>query len=302
MNLQNQFDKSYFALKDDVGAVWIDRDFIKISGKDSSIYLQGQLTQNIDLVKVGESVLSFILEPQGKVDALVRVTKIDEQQWLLDTNKGFGQAVVDRLCKYKLRMKLQIELLDWKCLGIRGPRSIEFKPTSNNESKIYTLDSSLRTIEGFDLVGLEIPEPQNVAMCDPQAWDALRIEAGIPYMGSELNEKTIPAEAEINDLAISFTKGCYTGQELVARIDSRGNNVPKKLRGIIIDSSLEVPIGAVVNLEGEQVGTISSSSYSSQKQKYIGLAYLKRNVPSVAEVVVTWDDEQAPAISTTVPF
>lgn len=302
MNLQDQFDKSYFALKEDVGAIWIERDFIKVSGKDSSSYLQGQLTQNIDSVQIGKSVLSFILEPQGKVNALVRLTKTDEQQWLLDINKGFGQGVVDRLCKYKLRMKLQIELLDWKCLGIRGPKSIEFRSKDAKDSEIYTLDSSLRTIEGFDLVGRDVAEPQDIAMCDPLAWDALRIEAGIPNMGSELNEKTIPAEAEINDLAVSFTKGCYTGQELVARIDSRGNNVPKKLRGIIIDSTLEVPIGAVVNFEGKKVGTISSSSYSCQKQKYVGLAYLKRDVPPMAEIVVTWEDEQAFAVSTTVPF
>lgn len=302
MNLQNQFNESYFALSNNVGAVWLEREFIKVIGKDSSSYLQGQLTQNIDSVKIGESVLSFILEPQGKVDALVRVTKIDEQEWLLDTNKGFGQVVIDRLCKYKLRMKLQIELLDLQCLGIRGPKSSTFRSKIADDPKIYILDHSLRGIQGFDLVGSEITCPSDIAICDPMAWDVIRIEAGIPNMGSELNEKTIPAEAEINDLAVSFTKGCYTGQELVARIDARGNNVPKKLRGIVIDSNVEVPQGALISFEGKQVGTISSSGYSCQKQKYVGLAYLKRDVPPIAELIITWDSVQVSANSTTVPF
>ena len=91
------------------------------------------------------------------------------------------------------------------------------------------------------------------------AYEAVRIECGVPAMGSELTERTIPAEAGqwVIDRSVSFTKGCYTGQELVARIDSRGGNVPRHLRGIVIDAD-PPPVGGVVVADGVEVGTLTS--------------------------------------------
>ena len=70
---------------------------------------------------------------------------------------------------------------------------------------------------------------------DPAAFEAARIEAGVPAMGREITDKTIPQEAgALVEHAVSFTKGCYTGQELVARLDARGNNVARRLRGVVL--------------------------------------------------------------------
>ena len=89
----------------------------------------------------------------------------------------------------------------------------------------------------------------------------VRIEDGVPAMGAELSDKTIPAEAgqAVIDASVSFTKGCYTGQELVARVDSRGNNVPRQVRALVLAGAEAPPaLGAEVTDQGKAVGAITS--------------------------------------------
>jgi folate-binding protein YgfZ len=109
----------------------------------------------------------------------------------------------------------------------------------------------------------------------------MRIRQGRPAMGSELDESTIPAAAGIVDESVDFTKGCYVGQELVARIDSRGSNTPTSLYGLRFDGPAPAA-GAELLLDGAAVGTVTSVADSPQAGP-IGLGYLKRSV----EVPVT---------------
>src|SRR5271157_4775990 len=81
--------------------------------------------------------------------------------------------------------------------------------------------------------------PFGATPVDAAAYEAVRVEAGFPRHGDELDERTIPAEAGLVEASVSFTKGCYTGQELVARIDSRGSNVPRRLRGLLLSGPAE---------------------------------------------------------------
>ena len=123
----------------------------------------------------------------------------------------------------------------------------------------------------------------------------MRIEAGIPVMGRELDENTIPAEAGVVDMSVSFTKGCYTGQELVARIDSRGGNVPRRLRGVILGDGTVPPVGATVQSESKEVGRVTSAAFSPRFDAPVALAYVRRAVEVPAEVVVEWDGGSSPA-------
>ncbi len=109
-------------------------------------------------------------------------------------------------------------------------------------------------LPGGDLVGESPEAPAGVAMCGMDAYEAVRIEAGIPVMGRELDERTIPAEAGVVDMSVSFTKGCYTGQELVARIDSRGGNVPRRLRGLVLADGAGAGRAPRVQADGKDVG------------------------------------------------
>ena len=107
----------YRALRADVGAVWLARDFVQIAGPEAEAYLQGQLSQDVAAIAPGASAWSFLLQPQGKVDARVRVLRHTLDRFTLDVDGGFGDAVLARLQRFKLRTKADIEALDWRCLS-----------------------------------------------------------------------------------------------------------------------------------------------------------------------------------------
>jgi tRNA-modifying protein YgfZ len=137
-------------------------------------------------------------------------------------------------------------------------------------------------VEGYDELGPGARLPEGVPPMDEAVYEALRIERGVPRMGSELDETTIPAAAGVVDRAVSFTKGCYTGQELVARIDSRGGNVPSRLLLVATGAEM-VPAGAALLVEGEEVGSVTSAAAG------VALAYVKRRVSPPAEALARWD-------------
>ena len=108
---------------------------------------------------------------------------------------------------------------------------------------------------GWDLLSPEPVPVDGVPEVPAEAFEVRRIEAGLPRMGAELTERTIPAEAGIVEMSVSFTKGCYTGQELVARIDSRGGHVPRRLRGLTLPAGSPVPApGTAVEVDGRERG------------------------------------------------
>lgn len=278
--------EDYWALRKDAGAVWLPRDFVRVSGPDALTFLQGQLSQDVEQLAVGASAPSFLLQPQGKVDALLRVRRVEDDAVILDTDAGFGDAVRTRLERFKLRIKADIEPLAWRCVAVRGPSAHSFA---------IGLDADWPGLPGVDIVG-EGPElPEGVRVCDMQAYDAVRIEAGVPAMGREIDERTIPAETGVVDRAVSFTKGCFTGQELVARIDSRGGNVPRHLRGVVVGTNVVPPVGATISANGKEVGVLTSVAESLARRAPVALAYVRRAVEPPADVTLTWDGGSAPA-------
>ena len=145
----------------------------------------------------------------------------------------------------------------------------------------------VRDIFGPDLDASALGLPS----IEAAAYTALRIEAGVPKMGSELDESTIPAAAGIVEQSVSFTKGCYTGQELVARIDSRGNNVPKRLLSVVLSASQTPADGATLNVDGEPIATLTSTAYSNHLDASVGLAYIGRNIDVGQAITVDIDGE-----------
>jgi folate-binding protein YgfZ len=218
------------------------KDVIRVAGPQAVTYLQGQLSQDVERLQVGASVPSFLLEPTGKVSAWLEVRRDAEDALALTVDAGFGEDVVARLSRFKLRTKVDIELVG------RG-----------------TVDDGVAEED--------------------------RIAAGVPRMGAELVPgQTIPAEAgqQIIDRSVSFTKGCYTGQELVARIDSRGGNVPRHLRALVIagpEGSGPEP-GAEIAVGGSAVGRVTSVAWSPGREATIALGYVARSVEPPATAVV----------------
>jgi folate-binding protein YgfZ len=188
------------------------RDVVQVSGADAQSYLQSQLSNDIRTVEVGDSRWAFLLQPTGKIDVLLRVWRTADDAFVLDTDAGFGEAMVARLNRFKIRVKADIAPLDWRCVAVRGG----------------TGDGLVAWGEGYDLLGEAPAPPDGVPHGDLLA---ARIDEAWPAMGAEIVPgDTIPAETGITDVAVSFTKGCYPGQELVERMDSRAVTAPRLLR------------------------------------------------------------------------
>ena len=276
-------EESYRALISGSAAVELAREFLTVRGPQAVEYLQGQLSQDVENLGLGQSVLSLLLEPQGKISAFLRVTRTGPESMLLDFDAGHRDAVADRLRRFKLRTKADIEVLDnWRCLALRGPGLVLPPRTEPPAAGASQSTESVRAafewpgLTGVDLLGPDPEAPAGTELCDPAAYEARRIESGLPVMGRELDERTIPEETGLVAAAVSFTKGCYTGQELVARIDSRGGNVPRRLRGVIsTEASGPLAVGQPVLHEGKEIGRLTSVAVSPLRG-WVGLAYIKR--------------------------
>ena len=275
----------------DLFAVPIERDVLRVTGPDALTFLQGQLSQDVAGLGDGESAWSLLLQPQGKVDALLRVTRLGAEEVVLDVDGGSGAAVAARLERFKLRIKADIEALAWACVAVRGPGA-----GGVASGDALRLPVAWAGVDGVDLLGPDVETPAGVTTGSIEDYEALRIRAGWPAMGSELTESTIPAEAGIVEATVSFTKGCYTGQELVARIDSRGGNVPRRLRGIVVGSGEHPPVGATVVAGEKEVGSLTSIAGS------VGLGYVGRGVEPPADVALRWDGGETAARVESLPM
>ena len=276
----------YAALRTSAGAVDLPRDFVRAAGPDVVSFLQGQLSQDVAALGVGASTWALLLQPQGKVEAFLRVLRTGEDEMVLETDAGYGPGVIERLNRFKLRVKCDLDPLAWRCLAVRGPKAHDLV-----EGGVV---ADWPGLPGADLVGEAPVAPDGVPACSLEAYEAVRIEAGIPVMGRELDEGTIPAEAGVVDRSVSFTKGCYTGQELVARIDSRGGNVPRRLRGVVLAGEAQPPAGATLHGDdGKDAGRLTSVAPSPGLGAVVALAYVRRAVEPPADVTVTWDGGEA---------
>jgi len=266
-------------------AALLPRDVVLASGGDSVTFLQGQISQDVEAVEVGASAWSLVLAPQGKVDAWFRLTRTKDGSFLLDVDAGFGPALVARLERFRLRVDVDFEsLAGWQMLSVRGGPAAE--------ADLDEVDAAVRArvewpgYRGMDLLGPAVAPPAGLPVATAADLDVARIRAGWPAMGRELTERTIPAEiAGLVESSVSFTKGCYTGQELVARIDSRGGNVPRPVRLLEIRGDGVSP-GAGITVDGKSVGEITSAAVDPAALVTVALGPVHRRVepPASAEV------------------
>jgi folate-binding protein YgfZ len=261
------------------GAAVVVRDVVRIEGPDAALYLQGQLSQDVLALAVGDSAWTFVLQPQGKVDAWFRLTRVADEAFVADVDAGHGEAVLARLRRFLLRTKAELSVSAEPMVAVRGIDVV------SAPEGVPALDPAWPGVAGVDLLGTDVV-PDGLAVLTTAALERLRIEAGVPAMGAELTERTIPAEAGVVDRSVSFTKGCFTGQELVARIDSRGGNVPRHLRLLVADGAEPLPVGAEVLVDGKGVGEVTSSAPGEDGRPAVALAYVGRAVEPPVEAEV----------------
>ncbi len=223
------------------------RDVVRVAGPDAASYLQSQVSQDLRSLAVGASAWTFLLEPTGKVVVLARVQHVADDVFVLDTDAGFGEVMVARLNRFKIRVRADVEPLAWRCVAVR--REPDDGPLDN-------VSGVASWGEGVDLLGEAVEPPDCRAGTSADLLEA-RIAAVWPAMGAEIVPgETIPAETGVVPVAVSFTKGCYPGQELVERMDSRGASAPRRIEAV------EVPVGTAVGsdflVDGEVAGVVTS--------------------------------------------
>jgi len=263
---------------------------VVVSGPDATSFLQAIVSQDLDPVDDGETVASLLLHPQGKLDVAFRATK-REEEWWLDTEPDFGSHLADALARYRIRVKVDIE----DRTAATGLATV----LAPSDSVVTAPDCIVVPGPlGVDVVGPIDRVREVLAQLPtgaPEEFEARRIEAGLPKLGVDIDDSTIPQEAGLEVDAVSFTKGCFIGQELVCRIDSRGH-VNRFLRRLSLPGTTVPPHGAEVARDDKVVGTVTSATAVPGEDRVVALAMVRREVEPPAEVTVRWDAADAAAV------
>ena len=265
-----------------------EKDFLRVSGTEAESYLQGQLSQDIEEMSDGESRFTFLLQPSGKVDAWLRITRQTQNDYLLDVDKNYGELVLARLKRFLLRTDCRVEISNYFLYTEIG--------NSRNENDFVDCIAIPYSWFGFEFTDYIFKSDsfsEGFTLIDDRVWTEVRIKAGIPEMGKEIDTSTIPASLGILDFSVSFTKGCYTGQELVARMDSRKGGTPYRLVKISGTSGMTASQGVLLN-DGEEIGTITSEIIIDND--YFALGFLKRGVNTPTEAQIVGEDSNEKSV------
>jgi hypothetical protein len=248
-------------------ATLIERDIVIAEGADARSYLQTQLSQDIESLGLGESAWSFILDAKSSIEALVRVTRIGTERVAIDVDQGLGDAVRERLDGLLFGTKVSFSQDTWPGIAWRG----EGARSRTADAPIVAV-SQWHGIEGLDVVGPTVSLPEGVEVLDADGFEDARIAAGWPAMGSEIAEDVTPAMTGLVGETVSFEKGCYTGQELVARVYHRGAEPVRSLVMVAASGESELAVGDELVASGKTVGSITSVGRTGS----FGLGYVKR--------------------------
>ncbi|MEX1043897.1 MAG: glycine cleavage T C-terminal barrel domain-containing protein, partial [Acidimicrobiia bacterium] len=265
------------AIRNDVAVVNGGHEVVWVEGPGTLGFLQGILSQDVESMATGDVRRSFLLAPQGKLEALGWLMKEPERVGFI-VDAGFGALVAERLNYYRIRVKAEIRAEERPVRSLWGPGA---RRVADVAEHWVDRDGAVRApfpTRGVDRV-LVIGdlEASGLPKAGELAMTIARVESGEPLMGRDVDESTIPQETGLVPDAVSLTKGCYLGQELVARIDSRGR-VNRHLRGLAVTRNVLPPEGAEVWAGEREVGRITSVSESVFVGAPIGLALLRREV------------------------
>jgi folate-binding protein YgfZ len=309
-----ELDGQYRQLREECGLLdRSERGKLVVSGGEAAEYLQGQLTNDVEALEPGDGQYAALLDRKGHMQADMRVLRISPEEIWIDTEPEALAAALRHLEMYKIGREVAIADLtaERAILSLIGPRSVEIAGTAalpehaNETVRTGGVDClAVGTAAGIDLIAKPgDAERLREALTDagavevrPEAAEIVRIEAGAPRFGAEMSAETMPAEAGIVERAVSFTKGCYIGQEPVARLHYKGR--PNRLlRGL--ELSAPATPGASLRLGEKEVGRIGSACVSPARGP-IALAIVRREAEPGAELVVGEDGVTARVVD--LPF
>lgn len=286
----------YEALRRGAGLVSGRHELVWVEGSDAVSFLDGQLSQHVAAIPPGSVARSFLLEPRGKLRALLWVLAGEERVGLV-ADRGRGETVLEDLERFRFRVDVRLRLEEAGVAELWGPESAGVLEEAGLPAPegweavdgLVVARLPLGELPRFAVVGEAGPmlEAAGAAPVGERAAEAVRIEGGEAVAGVDVDESTIPHESGLVEASVSFTKGCYLGQELVARIEARGH-VNRRLRGIVVAGNVPPPPGAEIATGEGAVGTLTSVAESPTLGAPIGLALVRREVEPGASVMVRW--------------
>ena len=246
------------------------RGFVSLRGPDAAEYLQRMVSNDVEALAAGESCEALLLTPKARVIAPLRVLRRAADQYLLLTEPQLADTVRTQLLRSRFAAKVAIEVEEHESYVLFGADPPE------GATALATTDYGEPAWEVLD-------EPEPVAdRLDESQLELLRIGAGTPRFGLEIDDRVLPAEAGLVEHGVSFTKGCYPGQEPVARLHHRGH-ANRGLRVLRIDGDDLPAPDAELAWNGKTVGRVTSSA-NQPEGGVVALGYVRREVPADAEL------------------
>jgi folate-binding protein YgfZ len=300
------------ALRRGVGVADVsDRTRIEITGNDRLTFLNGFCTNDIKSLAVGGGCEAFVTNVKGKVLGHVFVFRTD-QSLVLDGAAGQAERIIPHLNRYIIREDVELcesarETGEWLLGGEAAPALLD--QLTDGEIPALLLSHTTCRLGGVPvgiyraplltepafLISCPRPDASQIrdallaagaVECGADALEIRRVEAGFPSYGRDIDEDNLPQEVNRDAQAISFTKGCYLGQETVARLDSRGH-VNRMLCGLRWELQ-QVPVaGEALVVNGQVVGRITSSVWSPRVEAPLTLAYVRREYAAVGSRMET---------------
>ncbi len=301
--------EEYRALRESVALLDLSfRSRLSVCGTDRDRFLNGQVTNDLKRLVIGAGCYAAIVNARGKMDADANIYRLTDQ-FLLDLEPGMGPSLIDRLNRYIIADDVVVQVPEprYAMLSVQGPLATKVLPESGiaveaparpfgivlithaDWGPLFIANEPRVATHGYDIyVPADTAEPVAQALQSavarlggrPAGWDALetvRIEAGIPRFGADMDSTNLPPEAGIESRAISYSKGCYIGQEVIARIRTYGQ-VTRTLRGLRLPAGLEpLPArGDSLSKDGQVVGAITSATHSPSLGAPIALGYVRK--------------------------
>jgi tRNA-modifying protein YgfZ len=249
------------------GAAVRPRAYVRVGGHDAADYLQRMVSNDVAALAAGESCEALLLTPKARVIAPVVVWRRGDEDFLLLTEPELGEVVRAHLQRMRFAARCEIE----------PEQHVSVLELGRSEGGIPNRDYGVPAVELLDA------EPPAEQLAEGEL-ERLRILARSPRFGRELDDRVLPAEAGLEERTISFTKGCYPGQEPVARLHYRGHP-NRTLRVLAIGADAPPPYDAEV-LHGDKVVGRVTSTASDPDHGLVALAYIRVAVPEDAELRV----------------
>lgn len=311
------------------------RGRVVVTGEDRITWLQSIISQDILPLQLGQGLYSTFMDHKGKILSYFRVLIRPEEVVIEDVGEVGEQtyAALRKFLLYGTKAKMAKGIETQGLLLLSGPKAEEILKKSlgveaENLTSLQSMPFSLEGAEGFltrtEETGradfelfvplealasvwthlLKTGEPEELRAIGKATLETARIEAGLPRLGPDINEHIVPPEANMEGIAFSLSKGCYPGQEVVARMDTYGS-VKRRLVGLVIDGTTnDLPeAGAKLFSGTREVGWVSSATFSSRLQKPIALGFPLRDFTKPGtQLEIQTPNRRFPASVSSLPF